>query len=67
MFASMIGAVAVTGAPLDLQPQIDAAAAKGGGMVRVPPGEHETLPFVLKSNVTLEKERSSQPNENTVR
>ena len=39
---------------LDLQPQIDAAAAKGGGAVRVPAGEYEVKPFVLKSNVTLE-------------
>ena len=42
------------GAMLDLQPQIDAAAAKGGGVVRVEPGEHETKPFELKSNITLE-------------
>ena len=42
------------GAALDLQSQIDAAAAKGGGVVRVAPGAHETKPFVMKSNVTLE-------------
>ena len=50
-----VAAIAVTAeAMLDLQPQIDAAAAKGGGVVRVEPGEHETKPFELKSNVTLE-------------
>jgi len=42
------------GAMLDLQPQIDAATAKGGGVVRVEKGEHEVKPFELKSNVTLE-------------
>ena len=41
-------------AMLDLQPQIDAAAARGGGTVCVPVGEHETKPFELRSNVTLE-------------
>ncbi len=40
--------------PLRLQDDIDAAAARGGGVVRVEPGEHETAPFVLRSNVTLE-------------
>ena len=50
-----VTAIAVTAeAMLDLQPQIDAVAAKGGGVVRVEPGEHETKPFELKSNVTLE-------------
>ena len=39
---------------LDLQAQIDAAAARGGGTVLVPPGEHETKPFVLRSNIVLE-------------
>ena len=39
---------------LDLQGQIDAAAAAGGGTVRVGPGEIETGPLVLKSGVTLE-------------
>lgn len=55
--AIIVGAIfscAAQGAMLDLQPQIDAAAAKGGGVVRVEPGEHETKPFELKSNVTLE-------------
>ena len=41
-------------ATLDLQDEIDVAAARGGGIVRVEAGEHETRPFVLKSNVTLE-------------
>ena len=50
-----VTAIAVTAeAMLDLQPQIDAAAAKGGGVVRVETGEHEVKPFELKSNVTLE-------------
>lgn len=47
-------AMVAQGAMLDLQPQIDAAAARGGGTVCVPVGEHETKPFELKSNVTLE-------------
>jgi len=45
--AIIVGAIfscAAQGAMLDLQPQIDAAAAKGGGVVRVEPGEHETKP-----------------------
>ena len=46
--------VAVADVPLDLQREIDAAAAKGGGVVRIAPGEYEVKPFVLKSNVTLE-------------
>ena len=53
--AIIVGAIfscAAQGAMLDLQPQIDAAAAKGGGVVCVEPGEHETKPFELKSNVT---------------
>ena len=54
VLAYVIGASVASGAMLDLQPQIDAAAAKGGGVVRVEPGEHETKPFELKSNVTLE-------------
>ena len=41
-------------AELDLQAQIDAAAARGGGTVRVPAGVYEVKPFVLKSNTTLE-------------
>ena len=40
--------------PLRLQDDIDAAAARGGGVVRVEAGEHEVTPFVLRSNVTLE-------------
>ena len=54
VLAYVIGASVASGAMLDLQPQIDAAAAKGGGVVRVESGEHETKPFELKSNVTLE-------------
>lgn len=42
------------GTPFDLQSEIDAAAARGGGVVRIAPGDHETKPFVLKSNITLE-------------
>ena len=37
-----------------LQSEIDAAFERGGGVVRVPPGEHETTPLVLKSNVSIE-------------
>ena len=37
-----------------LQREIDAVAARGGGVVRVEAGEHEVSPFVLRSNVTLE-------------
>jgi len=47
-------AIALSAAGLDLQREIDAAAGRGGGVVRVAPGEHETRPFVLKSNVTVE-------------
>ena len=50
----LIGAFAAAGAAIDIQREIDAAAAKGGGVVRIAPGEHEMKPFVLKSNVTLE-------------
>ena len=50
----MMGVFAAAGAAMDIQREIDAAAAKGGGVVRVEPGEHETKPFELKSNVTLE-------------
>ena len=50
----MVVTSAASGAMLDLQPQIDAAAAKGGGVVRVEKGEHEVKPFELKSNVTLQ-------------
>ena len=39
---------------LDIQREIDSAAERGGGTVRVPPGEWEGKPFVLKSNITLE-------------
>ena len=45
---------AVAGTPFDLQSEIDAAAERGGGVVRIAPGDHETKPFVLKSNITLE-------------
>lgn len=43
----------MAGTPLDVQREIDAASANGGGTVRVPRGDHEVKPFVLKSNVTL--------------
>lgn len=39
---------------LDIQREIDSAAERGGGTVRVPSGEWEMKPFVLKSNITLE-------------
>ena len=38
----------------DLQGEIDAVAAKGGGKVLVPSGDWRVGPFALKSNVTLE-------------
>ena len=47
-------AMVVPGVTLALQPQIDAAAARGGGTVCVPVGEHEVKPFELRSNVTLQ-------------
>lgn len=50
---TLFSAVA-SGTIRDLQPQIDAASAAGGGTVRVPAGRHEVKPFVLKSNVTLD-------------
>ena len=49
-----IAVLSVQGAMLDLQREIDAAAERGGGIVRIAPGDHETKPFVLKSNITLE-------------
>ena len=48
LFMALMALVSAQGAMLDLQPQIDAAAARGGGVVRVEPGEHETKPFELK-------------------
>ena len=36
------------------QRQIDYSAAKGGGVVRIPPGVWHLKPLILKSNVTLE-------------
>ena len=44
-----------TGAPSDrFQLEIDAAAARGGGIVRVPSGVWHVKPLVLRSNVTLD-------------
>jgi len=42
-----------------LQEEIDAATAKGGGTVVVPPGEWESAPIVLKDNVTLRLEEGA--------
>lgn len=39
--------------PINLQPQIEAAAAAGGGRVTVPPGEWLTKAVHLRSNVEL--------------
>ena len=50
----LLSCLAVCGAGMDLQREIDAAAERGGGIVRVAAGEREVRPFVLKSNVTLE-------------
>ena len=44
---------AVEAETLPLQREIDAAAARGGGEVVVPPGEHLTGGLRLKSNVSL--------------
>ena len=45
---------------LDIQGLIDGAAAKGGGMVVVPAGLHETGPLQLKSNVELHFEDGAE-------
>ena len=45
--------------PLDLQQKIDSAAALGGGVVTVEPGEWEVRPIVLKSNITLRLKRGA--------
>ena len=50
-FCSLAAGADVT---LDVQLEIDKVAANGGGVVRIPPGDHEVKPFVLKSNITLE-------------
>ncbi|MBQ3746857.1 MAG: hypothetical protein II863_05555, partial [Kiritimatiellae bacterium] len=47
-------AMTASAAAHDIQREIDAAAARGGGVVRVEAGEHEVAPFDMKSNVTLE-------------
>ena len=53
--AFVAGAVfAACGDMLDVQNLVDAAAARGGGTVRIDAGEHVAKPFALKSNVTLE-------------
>lgn len=59
VFASGFAATGLTVAGytpgnLDIQRMIDKAAERGGGTVRVPSGEWEVKPFVLKSNITLE-------------
>ena len=43
----------------ELQAQIDAAAAAGGGTVVVPSGEHKLKPIELKSGVTLQIEKGA--------
>ena len=40
--------------PRDLQAEVDAVAAKGGGVVRVPSGTWSVRPFALRSGVTVE-------------
>ena len=47
------------GMAYDLQSEIDAAAARGGGEVVVQTGEREMRPFSLKSNVTLRLEEGA--------
>ena len=54
IIACVVFSCVTQGAALDLQREIDAAAERGGGTVRVPAGEYEVKPFALKSNVTLE-------------
>lgn len=54
--AASVGAMA---AGDDLQGRIDAAVSRGGGVVVVQAGMHETKPFVLKSNVTLSLEEGA--------
>ena len=49
-----------------LQREIDAVAARGGGVVRVEAGEHEVSPFVLRSNVTQELAEGAVPSAGTV-
>jgi polygalacturonase len=58
--ACILFSYTIYGATLDLQKLIDAAFAKGGGVVRVPAGKHEVKPFVLKSNITLKFEEGAQ-------
>ncbi len=45
---------------IDIQREIDSAAANGGGRVVVPAGLHETRPLCLKSNVELHLEEGSE-------
>ena len=50
---AVLAALATLPSP-SIQERIDAAAAGGGGVVRIGPGEIETGPIVMKSGVTLE-------------
>ena len=59
LMCTMVASVAPVAVADNLQEQIDAAAARGGGSVVVQAGEHETKPFVLKSNVTLSLEEGA--------
>ena len=54
MFLAVATFASLSVCAADLQSQIDAAAERGGGVVRVEAGEHETKPLLLRSNVTLE-------------
>lgn len=57
MWGSLGAADAVGAKPgetASLQARIDAAAAAGGGVVRISPGDHLVSDLELKSNVTLE-------------
>ena len=61
-FAGVLLAAVATAAGFDvgkLQAEIDAASAKGGGTVVVPPGAWETGPLKLRSNVTLRLEKGA--------
>lgn len=51
---SPVAVFAASADVVDVQGEIDAVAARGGGVVRIAAGEHEARPFSIRSNVTLE-------------
>ena len=54
MFLAVATIASLSVCAADLQSQIDAAAERGGGVVRVEAGEHEAKPLLVRNNVTLE-------------